>query len=294
MRLPFPAGVFAFYGQNTMQTEAEILTDHNELICSTSIERIVTGRNAALKQIEALICQLDDVSRLTSEIGGDIASHWAMRQGHAFDCWLVQPVDKAMPVITRNIDRSIWRDLMLKSGMLTLMDAEARNQWAKNLEEGDLPAITEANILSTFEQLHHNKQDVFERGIINVFKGLSWDYKTNNPCYFSKKIIVNNLVKHDRWGYSLNWGWRRDQLADLERMLRLLDGQTIPDSRHDVSIRFMDFIRDNPRAQIFEDDLFIIRYFQKGSGHITFKRLDLIEKMNDIVAKHYPKALPAR
>ncbi|ELZ8657404.1 DUF4942 domain-containing protein [Salmonella enterica] len=63
-----------------------------------------------------------------------------------------------------------------------------------------------ANILSTFEQLHHNKQDVFERGIINVFKGLSWDYKTNNPCCFGKRIIVNGLVKHDRWGYSLNWG----------------------------------------------------------------------------------------
>lgn len=277
-----------------MQTEAEVLTDHSELICSTSIERIVTGRDTALKEIEALILQLEEISRLTFMIGGSTADHWAMRQGSSFDCWLMQPVGKAMPAITRNIDRSIWRDLMLKSGMLTLMDAEARSQWAKNLEEGDLPAISEANILNTFEQLHHNKQDVFERGIINVFKGLSWDYKTNNPCYFGKKIIVNNLVKHDRWGYSLNWGWRRDQLADLERMLRLLDGQTIPDSRHDVSIRFMDFIRDNPRVRIFEDDLFIIRYYQKGSGHITFKRLDLIEKMNDIVAKHYPKALPAR
>lgn len=277
-----------------MQTEAEVLTDHNELICSTSIERIVTGRDAALSQIEILIHNLDNISRLTSSIGGDVAEHWAMRQGHAFDCWLMQPVDKAMPVITRNIDRSIWRDLMLKSGMLTLMDAEARSQWAKNLEGGDLPAISEANILSTFEQLHHNKQDVFERGIINVFKGLSWDYKTNNPCYFGKKIIVNNLVKHDRWGYSLNWGWRRDQLTDLERMLYLLDGKTIPDNRHDVSIQFMDFVRDNPHQQVFEDDMFTIRYFQKGSGHITFKRLDLVEKMNDIVAKHYPGALPAK
>lgn len=277
-----------------MQTEAEVLTDHNELICSTSIERIVTGRDAALSQIEILIHNIDNISRLTSSIGGDVAEHWAMRQGHSFDCWLMQPVDKAMPVITRNIDRSIWRDLMLKSGMLTLMDAEARSQWAKNLEGGDLPSITEANILSTFEQLHHNKQDVFERGIINIFKGLSWDYKTNNPCYFGKKIIVNNLVKHDRWGYSLNWGWRRDQLADLERMLYLLDGKTIPDNRYDVSIRFMDFVRDNPHQQVFEDDMFTIRYFQKGSGHITFKRLDLVERMNDIVAKHFPGALPAR
>lgn len=277
-----------------MQTEAEVLTGHNELICSTSIERIVTGRDAALSLIEILIHKLDDISRLTSSIGGDMAEHWAMRQGHSFDCWLMQPVDKAMPVITRNIDRSIWRYLMLKSGMLTLMDAEARSQWAKNLEEGDLPAISEANILSTFEQLNHNKQGVFERGIINVFKGLSWDYKTNNPCYFGKKIIVNNLVKHDRWGYSLNWGWRRDQLADLERMLYLLDGKTIPDNRHDVSIRFMDFVRDNPHQQVFEDDFFTIRYFQKGSGHITFKRLDLVEKMNDIVAKHFPGMLPAK
>lgn len=176
-------------------TEPEVLTGHTGVICSTNIERIVTGRNAALTRIEALIRQLDDVSQLTFGIGGDVANHWAMRQGHSFDCWLVQPVDKAMPVITRNIDCSIWRDLMLKSGMLTLMDAEARSQWAKNLEEGDLPAISEANILSTFEQLHLNKQEVFERGIINVFRGLSWDYKTNNPCYFGKKIIVNNLVK---------------------------------------------------------------------------------------------------
>lgn len=277
-----------------MPIESEILTGHTDIICSTSIERIVTGRDTALKQIEALIRQIDCISHLTSSIGGDVAEHWAMRQGHSFDCWLMQPVKKALPVITRNIDCSIWRDLMLKSGMLTLMDAEARSQWTKNLEEGDFPAISEVNIISTFEQLHHNKQQVFERGIINIFRELSWDYKTNNPCYFGNKIIVNNLVKYDKWGYSLSWGWRRDQLADLERMLFLLDGKNIPDNRHDVTIRLMDFTRDNPHQQVFEDDLFSIRYFQKGSGHISFKRLDLVEKMNDIIGRYYPKMLPAK
>lgn len=274
-----------------MQTEAEVLTEHNELICSTSIECIVTGRDAALKQIEMLIRQLDNISLLTSAIGGDVADYWAMRQRHSFDCWLVQSVDKAMPVITRNIDRSIWRDLMLKSGMLSLMDAEARSQWAKNLEEGNLPEISEANILSTFKQLHHNKQEVFERGIINVFKGLSWDYKTNNPCYFGKRIIVNSLVKHDKWGYSLNWGWRRDQLADLERMLFLLDGKLIPDNRSDITTRLMVHIRDNTAEDVYEDEFFRVRYFQKGTAHLTFKRLELVKRMNYIIAKHYPRML---
>nr|WP_309578223.1 DUF4942 domain-containing protein [Scandinavium hiltneri] len=53
-------------------------------------------------------------------------------------------------------------------------------------------------------------------------------------------------------------------------------------------------IRDNPSKDVYEDDFFSIRYFQKGTAHITFKRYDLTEKMNDIVAKHYPGMLAAR
>ncbi|WP_287786888.1 MULTISPECIES: DUF4942 domain-containing protein [Atlantibacter] len=274
-----------------MQTEPDVLTEHNELILSTSIERVVTGRDSALKQIEQLIQQLDAISRLTSEIGGGIAQDWAMKSGHRYDSWLTEKADKAMPAVTRNIDRSIWRDLMLKSGMMALMDAQARDQWHKNLEEGDLPAISETNILSTFEQLHLHKMDVFERGIINVFKGLSWDYKTNSPCSFGKKIIINNLVTYNRWGFSLNWGWRRDQLADLERTLFLLSGKSIPDNRSDITTRLMAHIRDNPDKDVYEDEFFRVRYFQKGTAHLTFKRLDLVERMNDIIAKHYPGML---
>ena len=246
-----------------MQTEPDVLTEHNELILSTSIERVVTGRDTALKQIEQLIQQLDAISRLTSEIGGGTAQDWVMKSGYRYDSWLTEKSEKAMPAVTRNIGRSIWRDLMLKSGMMALMDAQARDLWHKNLEEGDLPAISEANILSTFEQLHLNKMDVFERGIINVFKGLSWDYKTNSPCSFGKKIIINNLVSHNRWGFSLNLGWRRDQLADLERMLFLLDGKPIPDNRGDISTRLMEHIRDNPAKDVYEDEFFSIRYYQK-------------------------------
>ncbi|HHZ6991930.1 TPA: DUF4942 domain-containing protein [Klebsiella michiganensis] len=274
-----------------MQTEPDVLTEHNELILSTSIERVVAGRDSALKQIEQLIEQLDAISRLTSEIGGGTAQDWAMKPGHRYDSWLTEKADKVMPAVTRNIDSSIWRDLMLKSGMMALMDAQARDQWHKNLEEGDLPAISEANILSTFELLHLNKMEVFERGIINVFKGLSWNYKTNSPCSFGKKIIINNLVSHNCWGFSLNWGWRRDQLADLERMLFLLSGKSIPDNRSDITTRLMAHIRDNPDKDVYEDEFFRIRYFQKGTAHLTFKRLDLVERMNDIIAKHYPGML---
>ncbi|WP_064767409.1 DUF4942 domain-containing protein, partial [Escherichia coli] len=275
-------------------TKPEVLTGHTDVICSTSIERIVTGRNAALAQIEVLMQQLDDVSMLTRSIGGKTALDWAMKQDFRCGCWLMEKPEAAMKAITRNLDRSIWRDLMKKSGMLSLMDAQAREQWYNSLEKDDIPAVSEANILSTFEQLHQSKGEVFERGVINVFKGLSWDFKSNNPCKFGKKIIATGLVKHDRWGFGLNWGWQRDRLADLERMLVLLDGKPVPDNRADVTRRLSDHIHENRHSSRYEDEMFVIKYFQKGTAHIVFKRPELVDKLNDIIARHYPGALSAR
>ena len=271
--------------------EPEVLTDHTDVICSTSIERVVTGRNTALKQIETLIHQLDDISTLTRSIGGKTALDWAMKQDFRCGCWLMEKTEAAMKVITRNIDRGIWRDLMQRSGMLSLMDAQARDQWYNSLEKEDIPEISEANILSTFEQLHQSKGEVFERGVINVFKSLSWDFKTNSPCKFGGKIIVTGLVKYDRWGFGLNWGWQRDRLADLERMLMILDGKPVPDNRADVTRRIGDLIHENGHSNRYEDEMFAIKYFQKGTAHITFKRPELVDKLNDIIAKHYPGML---
>jgi hypothetical protein len=101
-----------------MQTKAEVLTDHSELICSTSIERIVTGRDTALKQIEQLIQQLDSISQLTSEIGGGTAQDWAMKAGHRYDSWMTEKVDKALPaplpailtVVSARLDVEVWHD----------------------------------------------------------------------------------------------------------------------------------------------------------------------------------------
>ncbi|MHA1053386.1 DUF4942 domain-containing protein [Enterobacter mori] len=233
------------------------------MICSTSIERIVTGRNAALAQTEALIQQLGDISTLTRSIGGITAQDWAMKQDFRCGCWLMEKRETAMKAITRNLDRSIWRDLLKKSGMLSLMDAEARNQWYNSLEKDDIPAISEENILNTFEQLHQSKAEVFEHGIINVFKGLSW-------------------------------GWKRDRLADLERMLMILDGKPVPDNRADVTRRLSDHIHESRHSNHYEDEMFAIKYFQKGTAHITLKRTELLDKLNNIITRHYPGALAAR
>ncbi|EGC1083297.1 DUF4942 domain-containing protein, partial [Salmonella enterica] len=189
-----------------------------------------------------------------------------------------------------------WLEQLFRrlSRRTSIMDAQAREQWYNNLEKDDIPAVSEANILSTFKQLHLNKGEVFERGVINVFKGLSWSYKTNSPCKLGAKIIVEGMVRYNAWGFSLSHGWQRDRLADLERMLMLLDGKPIPDNRADVTRRLADHIDAKKSHTGYEDEMFAIKYFQKGTAHITFRRPELVDKLNDIIARHYPGTLAAK
>ncbi|MFV2647272.1 DUF4942 domain-containing protein, partial [Escherichia coli] len=247
----------------------EVVTGHTDVICSTSIRHILAVRKSTLLQIDTLIRQLAEISAMTESIGGKAAPDWAMKQDFRCGCWLMEKPETAMKAITRNLDREIWRDLMQRSGMQSLMDAQTRDTWYRSLEHDNFPEISEANILSTFEQLHQNKDEVFERGVINVFRGLNWNYKTNCPCKFGSKIIVNNLVRWDRWGFHLITGQQTDRLVDLERMLHLFSGKPIPDNRENITIRLDGHIQSVQGKERYEDEMFIIKYFKKGSAHIT-------------------------
>ena len=240
----------------------ELVNGHTDVICSTSIRHILAVRKSALLQIDTLIRQLAEISVLTESIGGKTARDWAMKQDFRCGCWLMEKPETAMKAITRNLDREIWRDLMQRSGMLSLMDAQAHDTWYRSLEYDNFPEI-------------------------------SWNYKTNCPCKFGNKIIVNNLVRWDRWGLHLITGQQADRLADLERMLHLFSGKPIPDSRENIIIRLDDHIRSVQGKACYEDEMFSIRYFKKGSAHITFRKPELVDRLNDIIAKRYPGQLSA-
>ncbi|HHU8163865.1 TPA: DUF4942 domain-containing protein, partial [Escherichia coli] len=105
-----------------------------DVICSTSVSHILAVRKTTLLQIDTLIRQLAEISVLTESIGGKTALDWAMKQDFRCGCWLMEKPETAMKAITRNLDREIWRDLMQRSGMLSLMDVQARDTWYSSLE----------------------------------------------------------------------------------------------------------------------------------------------------------------
>jgi hypothetical protein len=183
---------------------------------------------------------------------------------------------------------------MDQSGLRTFMDAKARAEWNRDLRELEtIPEFTKQNVDATFFNVHMQRQDFFERGVIECFRNLSWDHKTNSPFKFGKRIIINGLYR--LWGTGKNkWlSWNDDKgnhLDDLIRVFSILDGKPEPDHRQ--NLRTLIDAADTKKERAIEHKYFALKWYLKGTAHLTFKRLDLVERMNNILAKQYPRALP--
>lgn len=193
----------------------------------------------------------------------------------------------AESAIVRIIDRHGWNYLLSESGLRTFMDARAREQWSAQIAKGYVPELTAANIESTFDQLYRSRLDMFERGVLECFKRLSWSYKTNQPFKFGKRIIVRYLFRDGCPNCRVT-----DELDDLIRVFCLLDGKPEPDHRHGTHVLVSDAKRE--RHTETENAYFHLRWPKNGNGHLTFKRPDLVNNLNMILAKHYPNALAAQ
>ena len=127
-----------------------------------------------------------------------------------------------------------------------------------------------------------------------MFRNLSWRYKTNSPVKFGKRVIVKQLFTSygnttDRW-LSLNHR-TTNELDDLTRVFSVVDGVPQADHRQGIYVQLSE--QHTAKKREAEFTYFSVRWFLNGNGHVTFKRPDLVDQLNRILAKHHPHALAA-
>lgn len=267
------------------------------LVKSISIENLLAQRDGILKRISAAVelCKESAAIGEASGISGSVKyrDFSYILQGpdrYRHTCFLDED---AVAQITKRLDANAWQHLLYESGIRTLMDAKAREEWDSKIQNADVPELTADNIKSTFGMLYQNRGEIFERGVVNAFRNLSWCYKTNRPFAFGKRIVITYLRAEVKGGGS-SLGWpnhvKCNQLDDLIRCFHVLDGKPEPDHRGGTYHLLYDENRKNLRD--VENEYLAFRSFRNGNAHVTFKRPDLVAKMNAILAKHYPAMLP--
>jgi hypothetical protein len=259
-----------------------------DLVPSLSLDALVLKRDALVERLTAAHAALEEAQQLADNLFGP--DHRGPRLGllnHVSRREFTGP--SGLDEMVREVDGRTWAYLLRESGLRSFMDATSRAQWDKAIEANDVPPLTMATIETTFAALYDTRRDMLERGVVDVFRRLSWDYKTNNPVMFGERLILRHIV--EAYGYPSQTG--TDQLDDLARVLSVLDGRPEPDSRRGT-YRLMSEARFPSQTRDIEiAGLFTVRGFKNGNGHLRFLRMDLVDRMNAILAKHFPSALPA-
>lgn len=269
-----------------------------ELVKSVSIENVVGKRNGAVARLQGLFDIVDSADGDLAQLCGLTLTRIV---GGARDCLLFDG-QAGLDAAIKAIDANVWAKILLESGIRSFMASGDRERWDEKIRKHDVPEVTLENLRSTFSALYAARGEMFTDGVVAVFRSLSWDHKTNSPMAFGKKVIIANLWQNH--GSYLNDS-RCDVLDDLVRAMHLLDGKPEPDIRNGMRIRIGRVDRPDREwdegasafvqpagADVLEDEYFKLRWFKKtGTAHVTFKRPDLVERMNQILGSRFPDAL---
>lgn len=264
-----------------------------DIVKSVSIDNLVNCRAGVMERLSRALDLLAEAEQMADQacIGFPrmvLDESYSMRgRGAAVTGAYKDSKPQILEQFQKLVDSKGWQYLLAESGLRTFMDARTREAWAEQVSGKDVPPLTLDNIKATFEVMYESRGDMFESGVINCFKRLSWDYKTNQPFKFGKRIIVSRMVSCPP--FSGPDHRTSNELDDLIRVFHTLDSKPEPDHRQGM----YQLIAQGCRAGETEADTeyLHVRWFKKGTGHLTFKRPDLVEKLNNILAKHYPGAL---
>ena len=188
-------------------------------------------------------------------------------------------VDEAI----KQIDQTFWRVAFEKTGFMQIFDADSRKKFDDEIRS-KTPEFNMANIRTTFFDLSQKADEMFVDGIVNVFRRLSGRYQSNDVFKIAEKIVLTGYVQPGWYsgGKEFRHGYAEDAMNDIDRVFKTLDGK-----KHNPRELTCSMNESFKKNEHYDDDYFHAKAYKNSNLHLTFKRVDLLEKANLIIAKHY-------
>lgn len=241
-----------------------------QLALPITLTDLLNARNDALRLVGEARRTLNKAEELLGAHGNYLFPYGAHMQGDENQ-------------IRRELDRRMWSRAFDLTGFKQLMDARAIKEFEDSMER-NVPEFTEGTIRSTFLELYQTAGEMFRRGVFNVFRHLSDDYRTNQKEQFriGRKIITYMVTPAHRGGLEIRHGQSSDRLNDIDRVFKTLDEKPFTprslEAEMNVALK---------QGEVFENEYYRAKGFRNGNMHLEFKRLDLLDKVNELIAEHY-------
>lgn len=278
----------------------------SDLILSTDSELFLQRRAAILERAEKIKVLYKEIEDIADSFAAGLATQPAdkaeffMRDSRVPDVGVVHRErfrhyfdEKYTEEVAKDLDKSLWKWIMSMTGVRALMNHKTRDQFDNNLERGEFPPISKETLKGVLGAIAGDAGRMREEGVIDIFRHLSWDYKSNLPHRFGKRVIVTGMASpcYSGNGMHLRYDYGVNIINDLERAFAFADGKVI-DLRDSYANKIQRDVRSG--QPLPENPYFELRLFKNGNAHILFKNPTLVQALNKIVAAHYPNLLPEK
>jgi len=266
-----------------------------------TVEQIVERRNEALRRYDeaydTLTVAQEAISaavRMSSQAKRSTTSynyHQEQEQRNFLCNLKIAEADQFKAAARRLTDTDCWSHIIELTDLQRLMDKKAKDELRTQLQT-DPPEITVENIYATLQQFMLDADTIFRRGIALCFSTLDRRFRSHDGWKIGSRIILSYAF--NEWG---SWNYHRshdDSLRDIERTFLVLDGKDVPPDYAGIVTQVYNGRQggSGARQSEYENDYFIIRGFKNGNAHVWFKRDDLVEKVNKLLAEYYGEVIP--
>jgi len=182
----------------------------------------------------------------------------------------------------------VWEQLIHKLEIRRVMSIARAEQLDKELKDGKLkngeplPEITQENILAMLKSLATNYEQFMEQAVLEIFEMLrprSSKYKTNTEYEIGSRVILARRVQrqYERGRFTVSY-YHQAEIRALDNVFHMLDGKG-------ATKTFFGELHDAIEASIGgvgETEYFSFKCYENTTLHLKFKRIDLVEKLNQI------------
>jgi hypothetical protein len=189
---------------------------------------------------------------------------------------------KASDEINAKIRKDAWAVIVERMELRRLLSMKRRSELDSQIERGELPELTNENVMALFETSAANIDVYLEEAVKEVFDFLRPPrsrYKTNTEFELGKKVILTWIVEKgwNRGKFRVNY--HRDKyLTALDNVFSLLDGKGPVKGYYGP---LYGAITDSPDG-IGSTEYFKFRCCMNGNLHLEFLKTALVAKLNAI------------
>lgn len=259
----------------------------NEIIPIQTAQDIANAYAISKQEIEEAYAMLARAEQRMKMVLGTVGYSSIEAVSHyCSGAWSSEYHERTSEAIMRRIKSATWKRIIERLGARQIMSSEEQKKLDERLKArlsvhsptSDAPELDEPtleNITNMFLALTESAEEKIEGLILEVFNFLrpSDSYKTNSKFRIGKKVVI------ERYGIS---GYD-DEIIAIDRCFHLLDGnmENYRKSYRSPLVEAVNAIRHHTKGE-GETEYFKFKTYSNNNLHIAFKRMDIVEKINQI------------